>query len=84
MAKGLIVRSARERQGFVADLNGMDSAIAGIIRQLEGFDEVSTAANTVRTSGERILNRTRLMRERIEKELEVLSNEIQGLRNSEA
>ena len=81
MAKGLITRSAREQQGFTADLNGMDSAIARIIRQMDGFEEVSTSANTIRSGAERILNRTRLMRERIEKDLDVLSNEIQGLRN---
>ena len=81
MAKGLIIRSAREQQGFTADLNGMDSAIARIIRQMDGFEEVSTSANTIRSGAERILNRTRLMRERIEKDLDVLSNEIQGLRN---
>ena len=81
MAKGLIILSAREQQGFTADLNGMDSAIARIIRQMDGFEEVSTSANTIRSGAERILNRTRLMRERIEKDLDVLSNEIQGLRN---
>jgi gas vesicle protein len=80
VAKGLIVRSAREREGFAADLNVMDSAIAGIVRQIEQFDDVNTSANTIRTSAEKIMNRTRLMRERMEKELDTLTNEIQGLK----
>jgi hypothetical protein len=80
VAKGLIVRSAREREGFSADLNAMDSAIAGIVRQIEQFDEVNTSANTIKTSAEKIMNRTRLMRERMEKELDTLTNEIQGLK----
>ena len=84
VAKGLIVRAAREREGFAADLNAMDSAIAGIVRQIEQFDEVNTSANTIKTSAEKIMNRTRLMRERMEKELDTLTNEIEGLRNAGA
>jgi gas vesicle protein len=84
VAKGLIVRAAREREGFAADLNAMDSAIAGIVRQIEQFDEVNTSANTIKTSAEKIMNRTRLMRERMEKELDTLTNEIEGLRNARA
>ena len=84
VAKGLIVRAAREREGFAADLNAMDSAIAGIVRQIEQFDEVNTSANTIKTSAEKIMNRTRLMRERMEKELDTLTNEIEGLRNAKA
>lgn len=82
VAKGLIVRAAREREGFAADLNAMDSAIASILRQIEQFDEVNTSANTIKTSAEKIMNRTRLMRERMEKELDTLTNEIEGLRNA--
>jgi len=84
VAKGLIVRAAREREGFAADLNAMDSAIASIVRQIEQFDEVNTSANTIKTSAEKIMNRTKLMRERMEKELDTLTNEIQGLRNARA
>ena len=80
MAKGLIVRSAREKEGFVADLDAMDSAIATIVREMRGLEEVNTSANTIRNGAENILTRTRLMRKRIETELDTLSDEIQGLR----
>ncbi len=80
MAKGLIVRAARERDGFVADLDAMDAAIATIVRQINGFEEVATSANTIKNSADRILHRSRVMRDGIEKEIKTLSNEIHGLR----
>jgi hypothetical protein len=61
-------------------LDSMDAAIASIVRQIAGFDDVNTSANTIKNGAERILTRTRLMRERMEKELDILANEIQGLR----
>jgi hypothetical protein len=80
MAKGLIVRAAKEREGFAADLDAMDAATATIVRLINGFEEVTTSANTIRNGADRILHRARIMREGIEKEIETLSNEIQGLR----
>jgi len=62
----------------------MDAAIASIVRQIAGFDDVNTSANAIRSGAERILTRIRLMRERMEKELDTLANEIQGLRNARA
>ena len=80
LAKGLIVRATRERVGFTADLDAMDRAIASILRQIDGFDDVNTSANTIKNGADRILTRARLMRERMEKELDTLTNEIQGLK----
>ena len=84
MAKGLVVRAAREREGFAADLDAMDNSVATLTRQLDGFEEVNTAANTIRNGADRILNRTRIMRERIEQELETLEGELQSLRGQAA
>ena len=82
MAKGLVVRAARESEGLAADLDAMDRAVATITRQLGGFDEVNTTANTIKNGAERILTRTRLMRERIEAELEQLTREIESLKQA--
>jgi hypothetical protein len=80
MAKGLILRAVREREGLAADLAAMDNAVSTITRNLEGFEEVNTSATTIRNGADRILNRTRIMRERIEAELEALEREVQSLR----
>lgn len=80
MAKGLVLRAAREREGFAADLDAMERAVSTITRQLEGFDEVNTSANTIKSGADKILTRTRLMRERIETELVALEGELQSLR----
>jgi len=80
MAKGLVLRAVREREGFAADLDAMDRAMSTITRQLKGFDEVNASATTIKNGAERILIRTRLMRERIEAELEQLIREIESLK----
>ena len=50
-------------------------------RATKNIRKCISSANTIRSEAKRILNRTRLMRERIEREFDELSNEIQGLRN---
>lgn len=80
MAKGLVLRAAREREGLDVDLDAMDRALATITRQLDGFEEVNTSANTIKNGAQRILDRTRLMRERIEGELQSLAEEVANLR----
>lgn len=83
MAKGLVLRAARARDGLAADLDVMERAISTITRQLDGFEEVNTSATTIRNGAERILARTRLMQERIETELDQLAQEIEGLRRAQ-
>ena len=43
------------------------------MRQIDGFDDVNTSANTIKNGADRILTRARLMRERMEKELDALT-----------
>ncbi len=81
LAKGLIVRAARERAEFEADLDAMDRAIANVVRQVEGFEAINTSANTIKSGAEKILERTRQIRERIQNDLDILSREMNGLRN---
>jgi prefoldin subunit 5 len=83
MAKGLILRSAREREGLTADIDAMDRAISSITRNLGELDDVNTSATTIKNGAERILNRTRIMRTRIEAELEILDGELQSLRGQD-
>jgi len=83
MAKGLILRSAREREGLTADIDAMDRAILSITRNLGELDDVNTSATTIKNGAERILNRTRIMRARIEAELEILDGELQSLRGQD-
>lgn len=80
LAKGLLVRAAKERGEFEADLEAMDQAIATIVRQVEGFDEINTVTATIKNSADRIHHRTRIMRERIERELEILASEVSSIR----
>jgi hypothetical protein len=83
MAKGLILRATREREGLTADIDAMDRAISSISRYLGELEEVNTSASTIRNSSDKILSRTRIMRERIERELETLGNELQSLRGQD-
>jgi hypothetical protein len=61
----------------------MDRAILSITRNLGELDDVNTSATTIKNGAERILNRTRIMRARIEAELEILDGELQSLRGQD-
>lgn len=80
MAKGLVVRAAKEKEGMAADIEAMDRSLATILRQLEGFEEINTSANTIKNGAVKILDRSRIMRDSLEKELETLDAELLSLR----
>jgi len=72
-ARGAVDGATIRQQGD--QLAEMDGAIEAIRKQIAGFEEIKTSAQTKVGSGEKILNRARLMEEEIAKRLSALTSQ---------
>jgi hypothetical protein len=82
VAKALAVRAGKHEEEEAASLAEMDSAIEAIRKQIAGFEEIQSTARTVVNSGDKILNRARIMHEEIERRLLTLQDHARRLRAS--
>jgi hypothetical protein len=84
VAGALSVKSAAHDKDDAACFEKIDRAIERVRKALDGFEEVNTSANTIRTSAEKILNRARIMQEALSGQVEAVVNEIVKLKASAA
>jgi hypothetical protein len=82
LARLMVVQEQRASEQVEADIDAMESAISAITRDVASFEEISTWANTVKNSGEKIFNKTTTLRKRIELQISTLTEHVQGLRNT--
>jgi len=80
-AKALSVRTGRRSRAEAASMQKIDAAIAAITKQIEGFDEIRTSAQTVNSAALRIDNRARIMAEQITRQTETLVEHVEALKS---
>jgi hypothetical protein len=80
VARALATRGASHRGEQAADLGALESAIREIERQAGGLDEIATAAQTAESAAQRILRRTRLVRDGLAAQVEALDERLAELR----
>lgn len=83
-AKALSLRAAQRSKAEAASFHKIDKALEVIRKQVEGFSEVSTSSGTIENAARKILDRTRIMREELEKQVEVLAIQIAAVKDSES
>lgn len=83
VAKALSVRAAHHDKKEAASFQKIDRAIETLKKQIEGFDEIITAAGTIRNGSEKILNRVRIMNGEIEKQVEILGEHIAAVKDDD-
>lgn len=84
VATALSVKAASHDKQDAASFEKIDKAIERVRKQLEGFDEVNTSANTIKGSAEKILNRARIMQEQLSTQVQLVVDEILKLKASAA
>ena len=82
VSKALSLRSKSHSQETGADFEAIEKAIIEIDRQAGGLDEIKTSAETIRNSSDKILNRARIMRDGLDKQIGILNNKIDNLREA--
>ncbi len=82
VSKALSLRSKSHSKETGADFEAIEKAIIEIERQAGGLDEIKTSAETIRNSSDKILNRARIMREGLDKQIGILNNKVDNLREA--
>ena len=84
VATALSVKAASHGKADAASFEKIDKAVERVRKALEGFEEVNTSANTIRSSAEKILNRARIMQETLSTQVQGVVEEILKLKASAA
>jgi hypothetical protein len=79
-AKALSLRAVRASRAEAASFQLIDKAVETIRKQLEGFGDIRTYSETVGTTAKKILERARIMSETIEKQVEVLAEQVAAVK----
>jgi hypothetical protein len=80
VAKALSVRAAVKSGNEAESFAVIDKAIEVVRKQIEGFSEINTSAETISSGAGKILNRARIMRGELEKQIEALAEALVAVR----
>lgn len=80
LARGLAVRERGQRNQVQAELSAIEDACRRIAKSVESLSEILTTAETVRTSGIKIHDRAQRLQDDLNKQLEVLRANVDGLK----
>ncbi len=82
-AKALSLRAAQRSRDEAANFEKIDKAIEALRKQLAGFDEMNTTSETIKNGALKMLDRVRIMKADIEKQVEILSDQITAVKEIE-
>ena len=79
-AKAMSLRAAQRSRSEAASFLTIDKAVETIRKQLDGFGEIKTHSETVGSAAKKILERVRIMSEAIEKQVDVLAEQVAAVK----
>lgn len=81
LAKSMSVKAANLTKAEAASFVALDKAIETLRKQLDGFEEVRKAAESIESNGGKIQNRVRIMNGEITKQMDIFSEQIGRLKD---
>jgi hypothetical protein len=82
LAKALCIRTGRQSKAQAADFEAITAAILEIEKQTQSLEEVKKSAETIQGSSEKILERVRISRGKLERQVETLKEKFSELKAS--
>ena len=80
VARALSVRSTAEGAALGVDVEGLERAVREIERQAGGLDEIAKSAQAIDSHVNKILDRARIVKNGLERQVGVLDEQVAGLR----
>ncbi len=80
VARALCARPKSISEEIDADFEALEKAILEIGRQAEGLDEITKSSETIRSSTDRVIERARIMKEGLSKQIDILNERADGLK----
>lgn len=84
VARALCIRVERHDHSREADFGAIAAAILEIEKQSQALNEVTTSGETIKKGAENILNRVRISRKSLERQVEILQDRIGDLKVAQA
>ena len=81
VAKALSVRAGIKQGNEAESFAIIDKSIEVIRKQIDGFSEINTSAETITSAAGKVLNRARIMRGELEKHIELLATALATIRS---
>ena len=82
IARALCIRSRQAREQQTVDFAVIDKSILEIEKRVTNLDEIRKSADTIQSSSTKILERVRIDREALDKQLEILRGCLGDLKES--
>ncbi len=79
-ARALTIRRTRRTENQTADFEAINEAILEIKRRSDGLDEVRKSAETIQSASGKILDRIRINREALDRQVEILREKTDDLK----
>ena len=80
VARALCARPKSISEEIDADFEALEKAILEIGRQVDGLDEITRSSETIRSSNEKVVERARIMKEGLSRQISVLNEKADGLK----
>lgn len=80
LARALVIRERVAVEQTAVDFSGIDQALGGLLRDVSHLEEVARLAGTVRSHGDKIVQRTERLRDDLARQIETLREHIDRLR----
>lgn len=82
LAKALCIRAAVQSQAQAADFSAIDEAVLEVARRAAHMEDIGKSAETIRSASDKILDRTRIIRDALERQVQVLHARLADLKDS--
>ena len=80
VTRALCIRSGRQAETQAADFEAIEKALLEIENRSQGLDEITTFANTIEGAAKKILERIRINRKALDRQVEVLREKTEDLK----
>lgn len=81
IAKALCTRNARARERVAMDFTIIDKALLEIAKQIEQIEGIDSLASTIQNNGEKIRERVRISKGKLQKQVECLEEQLGEIKN---
>jgi hypothetical protein len=80
VTRALCIRSGRQAETQAADFEAIEKALLEIENRSQGLDEITTFANTIEGAAKKILERIRINRKALDRQVELLREKTEDLK----
>jgi uncharacterized protein HemX len=82
LARALVVRERTQQERVQAEFTAIEDAVRRIAKAAESLSDIMTLSETVRSNGVKIHDRAERLRDEVDKQLELLRQNVEGLQQS--